>query len=385
MVKELKCAIVGAAGGQGNTWLRRLRLWKKLDEYKFKITAVADINEALVNKRASDLKCNAYTDYNQMFEKEELDLAIVATPHYVHAPISISAAEHNVNVLCEKIMCINLQQADEMKEAVEKNKIKFAVGFQHRYNPIFVAMRNALNAGDLGELFQINMIYHWWRTEDYYLNSTPVPENKEADWEGWRGHWLTEGGGAIANQIVHFIDAFVSMSPAPIKSLYARSKVSKHTFVETDDNTNAIVEFQNDAMGLLQAGVAYQHDRIEELSLFGLEGMLGARKKDNGLFSFLRIFEDKRKREIRRKRRMFSLVPKRIDMNKAMLKNLLEAIRTDDPSIISVDVNEGRKTVEILRAILLSQVYDMKIDFPFNDDPTAYPELAHPYTAPEFA
>ena len=160
------------------------------------------------------------------------------------------------------------------------------MGFQHRYNPIFVAMRNALNAGDLGELFQINMIYHWWRTEDYYLNSTPVPENKEADWEGWRGHWLTEGGGAIANQIVHFIDAFVSMSPAPIKSLYERSKVSKHTFVETDDNTNAIVEFQNDAMGLLQAGVAYQHDRIEELSLFGLEGMLGARKKDKSSHSF---------------------------------------------------------------------------------------------------
>jgi UDP-N-acetyl-2-amino-2-deoxyglucuronate dehydrogenase len=384
MVKELKCAVIGGGGGQGRSWMRRLRSWKTLADYKFNIEAVCDINQNSLNKRMEEFKCKGYTDYREMFEKEKLDLVVIATPHYMHAPMSIAAAEHGVNVLCEKIMCINLKQADEMKAAVEKYKIKLAVGFQHRYNPIFVAMRKAVQNGDLGELFQINLIYHWWRTEDYYLNSTPVPENKDTDWEGWRGHWLTEGGGAIANQIVHFIDAFVSMSQSPIKSLYAQSKVAKHTFVETDDNTNAIVEFKNDSMGLIQAGVAYQHDKIEELSLFGIDGALAARKKGKGLMGYLKIFEDYRKAEIKKKHRMWSYVPKNVLPDKCMMENLLLAIKNDDPKSISVDVNEGRKTVEILRAILLSQALNKKIEFPFNDDPSKYPELAHPYTAPEF-
>ncbi len=384
MVKELKCAVIGGGGGQGRSWMRRLRSWKSLADYKFNIEAVCDINQNSLNKRMEEFKCRGYTDYHEMFEKEKLDLVVIATPHYMHAPMSIAAAEHGVNVLCEKIMCINLKQADEMKAAVEKHKIKLAVGFQHRFNPVFVAMRKAVQNGDLGDLFQINLIYHWWRTEDYYLNSTPVPENKDADWEGWRGHWLTEGGGAIANQIVHFIDAFVSMSQSPIKSLFAQSKVAKHTFVETDDNTNAIVEFKNDSMGLIQAGVAYQHDKIEELSLFGIDGALVARKKGKGIIGYLKIFEDYRKAEIKKKRRMWSYVPKNVLPDKCMMENLLQAIKNDDPKLISVDVNEGRKTVELLRAIILSQALNKKIEFPFNDDPSVYPELAHPYTAPEF-
>ena len=149
-------------------------------------------------------------------------------------------------------MCINLKQADEMRAAVEKYKIKLAVGFQQRFNPLYVGLKNAIQSGDLGEIFQINMLFHWWRKEDYYLNSSPVPENANEDWEGWRGHWKTEGAGALANQMVHYLDVFQWLSPSPIQAVTATSRVSKHTFVETDDNTNVIVEFQNGSMGLIQ-------------------------------------------------------------------------------------------------------------------------------------
>ena len=155
-----------------------------------------------------------------MMDKEKLDLVINATPHYMHAPIVIAAAEDGLNILSEKPTCINLKQADAMIEAVDRTKIKCAIGFQHRFDPIYVALKNAITSGDLGEIYQMNMMFHWYRNENYYLNSSPVPENKDSLWEGWRGHWRTEGAGALANQIIHFMDLFQWFSPSPIQDCY---------------------------------------------------------------------------------------------------------------------------------------------------------------------
>ena len=213
------------------------------------LVAIADIEEVALGAKAKKYNVAVYKDYNEMMDKEKLDLVINATPHYMHAPIVIAAAEHGLNILSEKPTCINLKQADAIIEAVDRTKIKCAIGFQHRFDPIYVALKNAITSGDLGEIYQMNMMFHWYRNENYYLNSSPVPENKDSLWEGWRGHWRTEGAGALANQIIHFMDLFQWFYPVQSKLLWQLSRVAKHSLVETDDNTNAIVEFQNGFMG----------------------------------------------------------------------------------------------------------------------------------------
>ncbi|MBN2150128.1 MAG: Gfo/Idh/MocA family oxidoreductase [Candidatus Lokiarchaeota archaeon] len=375
-----RVGVIGGGGGRGRSWANRVARWPKNDPHQLELVGIADILEIARNRAAERFGCKVYTDYVEMMDKENPDIVIVATPHYVHAPQAIAAAERGIHVYCEKPMCINLPQADEMAAAVEKSRIKLAVGFQHRFDPIYVALRNAVKSGDIGEVFQINAIYHWWRKEDYYLNSSPVPENKDLDWEGWKGHWPTEGGGAIANQIMHHIDLFQWISPSPVQSVFASSRVAKHTLVETDDNTSAIVEFQNGSMGFIQAGVAYQHDRDEVFGVYGTEGAIVHRKNDKGLFGIPRFFEDYRKKALKKAKRMWSYVPSlKINLNKAVMDNFINAVANDDANSISVDVNEGRKSIELLRAILLSQVHGKKITFPFDDKPTDYPALQHTY------
>jgi predicted dehydrogenase len=347
---------------------------------KTELAAIADIDELALNRAAEQLGCKAYKDYVEMLDKENLNMVVIATPHYMHAPMTIAAAERKINVLCEKPMCIDLKQADAMKAAVEKNKIKFAVGFQHRFNPIYVSLKKAIEAGDLGEIFQINMVYHWWRAENYFLNSTRVPENKELDWEGWKGHWMTEGGSCIFNQHIHFLDIFQWLSPSPIQSVYATSRVAKHTLIEADDNTNAIVEFKNGSMGLVQAGVAYQHGKEEEFEIYGTEGQIGVRKNLRGTLGIPKLFDDRRKPSAKAKRSMLSYMPKKLgDLTKIMYKSVLDAIETGDASKIAVDVNEGRKSVELSRAMLLSQTRKQKIEFPYDDVAGEYPDLIHTY------
>ncbi|NMC08343.1 MAG: Gfo/Idh/MocA family oxidoreductase [Candidatus Lokiarchaeota archaeon] len=376
-----RIGVIGAGGGRGRGWARHVKSWEMpVGSDTTELSAIADIDELALNRAAEQLGCKAYKDYMDMLDKENLNLVIIATPHYTHAPMSIAAAERKIHVLCEKPMCINLEQADAMKAAVEKYKVMLAVGFQHRFNPIYVALKRAIEAGDIGEIFQINMIYHWWRAENYFLNSTRVPENKDLDWEGWKGHWLTEGGSCIFNQHIHFLDIFQWLSPSPIKSVYATSRVAKHTFIEADDNTNAIVEFKNGAMGLIQAGVAYQHGKEEEFGIYGTEGQIISRRGMRGTLGIPKLFDDRRKPSARAKRSMLSYMPKKLgDLTKLMYKSMLDAIATGDASKIAVDVNEGRKSVELSRAMLLSQTRKQKIEFPYKDTAGEYPELVHTY------
>jgi predicted dehydrogenase len=320
-----------------------------------------------------------------MLEKGNLDFVIIATPHYLHTPMTVAAAEHGVNVLTEKPMCINVKQAIDMKNAVEKHNIKCAVGFQRRFNSVYVGLKNVIQSGDLGDIFQLNMIYHWWRKEDYFLNSSPVPENQDKDWEGWRGHWETEGGSALTNQLVHFIDIFQWLSPSPVKSVMAASRVHKHTFINTDDNTNAVIEFENGSTGLMQCGIAYQHEKEETFAVYGTEGAVKTQKNLKGFLGLPKFYQDYRKLALRKKKKMLSYMPKTLKATDYYLMgNFLEAIEKDDASLISVDVNEGRKSVELVRAILLSQKYEKKITYPFEDKPNEFPDLMHTYVDPEF-
>lgn len=384
---NFRIGIVGGAGGQGGSWGRRIKFWKKIEGNTLEFVAIADINELALNKACEKFGVHAYTSYQDMFDKEKLDIVIIATPHYTHVPIGIAALKSGINVLSEKPMCINLKQADELQQAVDKYNLKYAIGFQRRFNPLFIALKRAITSGDLGEIFQINMLFHWWRTEKYYLNSSPVPENKDLDWEGWRGHWKTEGAGALANQLIHNMDIFQWLSPSPIKSVSAVSKVAKHTLIEVDDNTNAVVEFQNGSMGLIQAGVAYEYGKYDEYGVFGTKGALIQRNKMKGALGLPKFFEDYRNREIKKKKRVLSYIPKNFkayDESKELFRNFVQSIIKDDKSIISVDVKEGRKSVELMRGILLSNKYEKKIKFPFDDPADEFPEIEHTYLDPEF-
>ena len=72
-----------------------------------KITAVCDIDKNVAEKAGKSIGCRIYTDYQEMIEKENLDAVHILTPHYLHAPMTIFAAEHGINVLTEKPMATN--------------------------------------------------------------------------------------------------------------------------------------------------------------------------------------------------------------------------------------------------------------------------------------
>ena len=150
--------------------------------------AICDVDES---KTAKFPQIKAYTDYKEMLDREKPDIVHVCTPHYLHAEMAVYALERNINVLCEKPLCMSKEEIEAVLLAEEKSSAQLAVCFQNRYIPrnIFVKQYLADKKAVKGYASLV-----WARGEEYYNSAA------------WRGTKEYEGGGVLINQAIHTLD-----------------------------------------------------------------------------------------------------------------------------------------------------------------------------------
>ena len=123
------------------------------------LVAMCDINRDAVNNRADEYSVSKrYTDYEEMFAHEALDLVSVCTHAPLHAPIAISAAKAGVHVLSEKPLSVDLETADEMLTTCHEAGVHLAVSHQFRFTPLFRHAKALIDAGKIGELRSIREV-----------------------------------------------------------------------------------------------------------------------------------------------------------------------------------------------------------------------------------
>ena len=117
------------------------------------LVAAMDINKDSAAKLSQDFSIPAvYTDYNELLEKEDLDIVSIVTWQGVRAEITIAAAEAGVKgILGEKPMASCLGEADDMIETCEKHGAKLVIGHQGRFSPKSVEIRRLIRDGAIGQ------------------------------------------------------------------------------------------------------------------------------------------------------------------------------------------------------------------------------------------
>ncbi len=148
-MKELNVGVIGlgAIGQKHCESLAKIR--------QAKVTALADVNETVLNKTAEKLGARAYTDYREMLADPELDAVVVATPDQLHREVSILAAEAGKHILVEKPIATTEADALEMMSAAEKAGVKLMVGFTLRFVPHYKQAKLAVESGKLGQVASI--------------------------------------------------------------------------------------------------------------------------------------------------------------------------------------------------------------------------------------
>ncbi|MFI0352781.1 Gfo/Idh/MocA family protein [Actinomadura sp. 9N407] len=84
-----------------------------------------------------------------------IDYAVVACPTALHEEIGLQLAEAGVGALIEKPLAESVEAAERLVAAFESRGLVAGVGHIERYNPALQSMRTRLEAGELGEVFQV--------------------------------------------------------------------------------------------------------------------------------------------------------------------------------------------------------------------------------------
>ena len=129
-----------------------------------------------------------YTDYAEMLRDEDLDVVCVATPDHLHGDIVRAAAESGVRgIFCEKPISNHLDDVDSMIAAIDRNGAVVNVNNTRRWGPSYVAAREAIRAGEIGELRQVTIHFGGpramlWRNHAHFLDLMSYFAEANPEW-----------------------------------------------------------------------------------------------------------------------------------------------------------------------------------------------------------
>jgi predicted dehydrogenase len=184
--RKLRMGLVG--GGQGAFIGKVHSIAGILDNRAVLVAGAlsADPAKAKASAPDYDIPANrAYGSYQDMAAaeaklpaSERIDFVAIATPNHTHFEIAKAFAEAGINVMCDKPMTFNLEQAEELAKIVKRAGIVFGLTHNYTGNPLVRQARDMVVSGELGEINAIRAFYiqGWLRTR---LESTG---QKQADW-----------------------------------------------------------------------------------------------------------------------------------------------------------------------------------------------------------
>jgi predicted dehydrogenase len=125
------------------------------------IVAVADTDAENLELFCRRYKLKAgYASYEEMLEKEEIDIAAPILPVNANPAAVMACAQAGVKaIMCEKPMAATLEDADRMVETCKAKGITFAAGDMDRNLPPYWKAREIIESGELGEVQSINILH----------------------------------------------------------------------------------------------------------------------------------------------------------------------------------------------------------------------------------
>lgn len=103
------------------------------------------------NRPAFTAQTRIYDHYEDMLEKEELDVVGVCLPYYENARASTEAARRGIHVISEKPVATDLADLAQLEKVIESSGIRFTSMMNMRTWPAFQAARRAVQEGLIGE------------------------------------------------------------------------------------------------------------------------------------------------------------------------------------------------------------------------------------------
>ena len=253
MKKLIRFGIIGIGGMGANH--ANLLLQNKINNAC--LASICDMNKSF-SKNFIDTPF--YSNTSDFFNKDKIDVAIIATPHRSHVNLGKEALENDINVIIEKPLAVTAKQCREFIEFSKKYDAKFGIMLNQRTNPAFIKLKKMIMRGELGKIHRYQWtITDWFRTNYYYNISD------------WRATWKGEGGGVLMNQSIHQLDLCQWLFGMP-DSVITDMQLGHFHNIEVEDEVISILKYKDGMKGIFSTttGETPGVNRLEIASDYGL-------------------------------------------------------------------------------------------------------------------
>ena len=167
------------------------------------LRAACDLNQQTLKQAQDDFpQVKTYDSAKALGADPEVELVIIAAPPNTHANLSLQIMAAGKHVVCEKPLAINRKETAAMVEMAEKRQLHLSSHQNRRWDVDYLAIRQALAEGLIGELFYVEMFVGGFNHPCGY----------------WHSHDRISGGTAY-DWGAHYLDWLVSLVPQRVSAV----------------------------------------------------------------------------------------------------------------------------------------------------------------------
>lgn len=202
-----------------------------------------------------------YQDYEEMLGDESLDVIDICSPSRYHAEQAIAAVRAGKDVILEKPVALDWDDAVRLRDAVEETGARVCVCFEVRFSDQAETLRSAVDEGLVGDVHLAEV--------DYYHAIGP--------WSGqFSWNVKREGGGSsLLTAGCHALDLLLWYVDSPVREVTSYgTKTSNEGFepYEYDTTTVTLVEFEDGSLGKVTSSIDALQPYYFRMHLVGSEG-----------------------------------------------------------------------------------------------------------------
>ena len=195
---------------------------------------------------------------SRLLARRDVDVVCICAPSGLHGSIGVAVATAGKHIVVEKPIDISLEAADELIRRARASGVLLSVISQHRFDAGVLDLKRLLEEGALGALVFGEARVKWFRDQTYYRASP------------WRGTREMDGGGALINQGIHYLD-LLCWCMGPVLEVTAVCETKLHD-IEVEDIALALLRFRSGALGTVVASTAIYPGLPERLEVSGSAG-----------------------------------------------------------------------------------------------------------------
>jgi myo-inositol 2-dehydrogenase / D-chiro-inositol 1-dehydrogenase len=267
-MKKIKFGVIGT-GRIGKVHIATLVQSVPMAE----VIAIADTNLESANEVANIFGITSvYDNYMKAINHPGIDAVVICSPTDAHAEHIIKAAEAGKHIFCEKPVALSLDVIRQANDAVKKAGIKMMVGFNRRFDPNFMKIKQLVEEGKVGEPHILKI-----------TSRDPAPPSPE---------YAAVSGGMFVDMTIHDFDMARYITGSEVTEVYTNAAVLVDPAIgKAGDVDTAIITltFENGALGVIDNSRKAVYGYDQRVEIFGSKGMVTT---DNNFPENHRLFSD---------------------------------------------------------------------------------------------